>query len=218
MSRKKKKKFEEMKSFPNVLQWDDENVKEKVKEIINQYDKVILELACGKGEYSLHLGNKYSDILIIGIDIQGERIWKGAKDALEKKLDNVYFLRIQIQNIEEYISENSIDEIWITFPDPFLRERDIKRRLTSPNFLDIYKKILKKNGVIHLKTDSDELYEYTLETINSMKLNILKNISDIYPFGDIENVTDVQTTFEKKHLENGKKIKYLEFNFHIIFS
>lgn len=218
MSRKKKKKFEEMKSFPNVLQWDDEDVKKKVKKISNQYEKVILELACGKGEYSLHLGNKYRDTLIIGIDIQGERIWKGAKDALEKKLDNVYFLRIQIQNIEEYISENSIDEIWITFPDPFLRERDIKRRLTSPNFIHIYKKILKKNGIIHLKTDSDELYEYTLETINFMKLNILENISDIYSFGDIENVTDVQTTFERKHLENGKKIKYLEFNFYIIFS
>jgi len=213
MSRKKRKKFEEIKTFPNVLQWDDESIGERVKRIINQYNTVILELACGQGEYSIHLGNKYKDTLIIGIDIQGERIWKGAKDALEKKIDNVYFLRIQIQNIEEYIPKNSINEIWITFPDPFVRERDSKRRLTSPNFLHIYRKILKKNGIIHLKTDSDELYEYTLETINSMKLNILENISGIYSFGDIENVTDVQTTFEKKHLENGKKIKYLKFNF-----
>ena len=200
-----------MKSFSNVLEWNNDNTKKKVREIIGQYEKVILELACGKGEYALHLGKNNRDTLVIGIDIQGERIWKGAKDALENNLPNVYFLRIQIQNILEYIPKNSINEIWITFPDPFPRERDIKRRLTSPRFIDMYKDILKEDGVIHLKTDSDELYEYTLEVIEDMKLKVLKNISDIYSNGDIPNLTDIQTTFEKKHLEDGRKIKYLKF-------
>ena len=198
-----------MKSFKNVFQWNDDNTKEKVIEIIDQYEKVILELACGKGEYAIHLGKNNRDTLVIGIDIQGERIWKGAKEALENNLSNVYFLRIQIQNILEYIPKNSINEIWITFPDPFPRERDIKRRLTSPRFIDMYKDILKKDGVVHLKTDSDELYEYTLGVIEDMRLRVLENIEDIYSNGDIPNLTDIQTTFEKKHLEDGKKIKYL---------
>jgi tRNA (guanine-N7-)-methyltransferase len=216
MSRKKKKKFEEMRSFKNVFQWDDEDTKEKVKEIIGQYEKVMLELACGRGEYSLHLGKNNKDTLLLGIDIQGERIWKGAKEALENNLENVYFLRTQIQNILEYIPKNSVNEIWITFPDPFPRERDSKRRLTSHRFFEMYKDILKEDGVVHLKTDSDELYEYTLEVIEDMGLNVLENMLDIYSNGDIPNLTDIQTTFEKKHLEDGKSIKYLKFNLFIL--
>jgi tRNA (guanine-N7-)-methyltransferase len=211
MSRSNRKKFEEMKSFSNVLEWDGQDTREKVKEIINQYNKVILELACGKGEYSVHLGNKYGDTLIIGIDIQGERLWRGAKDALDNRLDNVYFLRIQIENLLEYIPKGSIDEIWITFPDPFPKDRDSKKRLTSPKFLEMYKVILKKSGIVHLKTDSEELYEYTLEIIKSMDFNIIENIEDVYSRGDIENITDVQTTFEKKHINEQKVIKYIKW-------
>ena len=212
MSRGKRKKFSEIKSFPNVFEWDNEKFKEKVSEVINEYDNCILELGCGKGEYSLHLGNKYQQSLILGIDIQGERIWRGAKDALELGLNNVYFLRMQIENIVSVLPKKCVNEIWITFPDPFPKDRDSKRRLTSHRFFKIYKKILKDNGVIHLKTDSDELYEYTKEVVNEMGLRIEKEIDNIYVENiDIDSeVNSVQTTFEKKHIESGKVIKYLK--------
>lgn len=202
-----------MKSFPNVIQWNYEDSKELTKDLINKYPKTILELACGKGEYSNALGKKYPNTLLLGIDIQGERIWKGAKEAIESKLENVHFLRIQIDNILEYIPKKSIDEIWIIFPDPFPPERQSKKRLTSPKFLEMYKNILKKDGVIHLKTDSDGLYEYTKETIKDMQLNIQEDIPDIYDLGDLENLTDIQTMFEKKHLDDNKSIKYIRFCF-----
>jgi tRNA (guanine-N7-)-methyltransferase len=212
MSRKKQKKFNELKSFPNVLEWNRENFKEEVGRIFNEYNNVILELGCGKGEYSLHLGKKYPEYLIVGIDIQGERIWRGAKNAQEENLDNVFFLRIQIESICSVIPKGSVNEIWLTFPDPFPRERDSKRRLTSPRFLKIYRKLLKKEGIIHLKTDSDDLYEYTKETVREMAFRIEESVDDIY-HENLNLDSDlllVQTTFEKKHLEEGKSIKYLK--------
>jgi tRNA (guanine-N7-)-methyltransferase len=143
------------------------------------------------------------------VDIQGERIWKGAKQAIEENIPNAYFLRAQIENIQEYIPKKSITEIWITFPDPFPKEKQAKKRLTSPRFLDMYKKILKRGGVVNLKTDSQSLYEYTLKQVVEEELKIEEDCRDIYSEGNIENVTDIQTTFEKKHLEKGKTIKYL---------
>ncbi len=140
-----------------------------------------------------------------------ERIWKGAKQAIEENIPNAYFLRTQIENIQEYIPKKSITEIWLTFPDPFPKDRKAKKRLTSPRFLDLYKKILKKGGVVNLKTDSQMLYEYTLEQIKEKKYKIIENQIDVYGVGNIKNVTDIQTTFEKKHLEKGKTIKYLKF-------
>ncbi len=144
--RNKKRKFEEVKGFSNVLEWNTPEVKDKLKKLLKEYNNVVLELGCGKGEYTVQLAKKYPETLFIGVDIQGERIWGGAKDALEDKISNAYFLRIQVENIKEYIPKKSINEIWITFPDPFPRERQSKRRLTSPRFLEIYKGLLKKNG------------------------------------------------------------------------
>ena len=161
----------------------------------------------------MQLAKKYPNILFLGIDIQGERIWKGAKEALENKITNAYFLRIQIENIREYIHKESVNEIWITFPDPFPRERQSKKRLTSLRFLEIYKGLLKKKGIVNLKTDSDKLYEFTLENVRSMGLKIEEDILDIYGGREIENVTDIQTTFEKKHLNDGKRIKYLRYSY-----
>jgi tRNA (guanine-N7-)-methyltransferase len=211
--RSKKRKFEEVKGFSNVLEWNTPDVKGKIKKLFKKYNNVVLELGCGKGEYTVQLAKKYPETLFIGIDIQGERIWKGAKDALEKKIANAYFLRIQVENIKEYIPKKSINEIWITFPDPFLRERQSKKRLTSPRFLEIYKGLLKKDGVVHLKTDSAQLYEFTKESIESCDFKIQKDIKDIYLEGLSldEDISEIQTTFESKHLKEGRSIKYLRF-------
>jgi tRNA (guanine-N7-)-methyltransferase len=207
--RKKKKKFQELKTFNNVFEWDTKGVKKDLKKLFKQRKEVVLELGCGKGEYTVQLAKRYPEKIFIGVDIQGERIWKGAKQAIEENIPNAYFLRAQIENIQEYIPKKSITEIWITFPDPFPKEKQAKKRLTSPRFLDMYKKILKRGGVVNLKTDSQSLYEYTLKQVVEEELKIEEDCRDIYSEGNIENVTDIQTTFEKKHLEKGKTIKYL---------
>jgi len=212
--RNKRKKFQEVKSFENVIEWNDPKPKKKVKKLLKSYDYVVLELGCGKGDYTVQLAKKYPTKLFIGVDIQGERIWRGAKDSLEEKINNANFLRTQIENIGEYVPKKSVNEIWLTFPDPYPRDRQAKRRLTSPRFLEIYKKLLKKGGVVHLKTDSKGLYEYTLESVKSSDFGIEEKIEDIYLEGLKINpdIHQVQTTFEKKHLNAGKSIKYLRFS------
>jgi tRNA (guanine-N7-)-methyltransferase len=209
--RSKKKKFEELKTFNNVFEWNTKGVKKELKKLLKQNKEVVLELGCGKGEYTVELAKRYPEKIFIGVDIQGERIWKGAKQAIEENIPNAYFLRTQVENIPEYIPKKRVEEIWLTFPDPFPKDRKAKKRLTSPRFLDMYKKILKKGGVVNLKTDSQGLYEYTLEQREERRLKILENQRDIYGEGDIKDITDIQTTFEKKHLEKGKTIKYLRF-------
>ena len=211
MSRKKKRKFDELKGFQNVFEWKDQDFKDLVKGIFNESNAVILELACGKGDYAVYLGKRYPKKLVVGIDIQGERIWSGAKRAMDEDLDNVLFLRLQIENLSSVIPKGSVNEIWITFPDPFPRDRDSKRRLTSPRFLRMYKKLLKSGGSIHLKTDSEDLYEYTLDIVKEEGFRVEVEVEDVYLEGlSVESeVNEVQTTFEKKHLEEGKTIRYL---------
>lgn len=211
MARKKLKRFNELKTFKNVIHWEQPHTRRYVRKIFRKYDKRILELACGKGEYTIGLARRNPDTLHLGIDIQGERIWTGAKIALEEELENVYFLRTQIDILDKYIPRKSVDEIWITFPDPFLKDRLERKRLTSKKFLKIYKKILKRDGIIHLKTDSKELFDFTINTANEFKYEILENIWDIYSGQEIPSILDLKTTFEKKHLKNGKKIGYLRF-------
>lgn len=213
MARSKRRKFEEVRSFANVFEYNAPQVKEQLRELLEKYEDVVLELGCGKGEYTVALAKKYPSKLLLGVDIQGERIWRGAKDAIEGKVENAYFLRVQVENIKEYIPKKSVNEIWITFPDPFLRERQEKKRLTSPRFLGIYKEILKENGVVHLKTDSQELFDYTLGTVEEFGFTLTKNIGDIYLVGLnlSKDINEIQTTFEKKHLREGRSIKYLQF-------
>jgi tRNA (guanine-N7-)-methyltransferase len=213
MGRSKKKKFEEVKAFSNVFEWNNPKAKEDLKELFNEYEDIVLELGCGKGEYTVELAKKYPETLFLGVDIQGERIWRGAKDALENKINKAYFLRTQIENIKEFVPKKSVSGIWITFPDPFPRDRHAKKRLTSPRFLEIYKKLLKKGGVVHLKTDSDDLYKYTKEVVTDSDFKIQQDIEDIYLEGLNLNpdINEIQTTFEKKHLKKGRSIKYLYF-------
>ena len=173
---------------------------------------ITLELACGRGEYTVALAERYPDRNFIGVDIKGARIWKGARIALEKGLSNAAFLRTRIELIAAFFEPGEIDEIWITFPDPFLRKGKSNRRLTAPKFLDHYRKILKQDGLMHLKTDEGVLSEFTLEVLEAdEKAKILYQDTDIYaqplPMEELE----VKTYYENMHLEKGKTIKYIRF-------
>ena len=164
MGQKKLIRFEELKAFPNVLQYP-EGIKGNWHLFFKNQNPVLLELACGKGEYAVSMGRIYPQKNFIGIDIKGNRIWRGAKTALQEGLKNVAFLRAQIDKITDYFHVNEVTEIWITFPDPQLRLSKIKKRLTHPKFLRLYQQFLQQNGLIHLKTDSPNLYNFTKTVI-----------------------------------------------------
>ena len=211
MSRQKLKRFAELDEFKNVAQFNQVNAKNKLNNFLDNSQEIILELACGKGDYSLALAKKYPNKKIIGVDIQGERIWYGASQALDKKLDNLFFLRMQIESLEEFFTKHTISEIWITFPDPFPRERQVKKRLTSLRFLESYKKVLIKNGLLHLKTDDENLFDYSIATIKDNKGKIVEEIRNIYKQKEIKDILKIKTDFEKKWLKAGKSIHYLKF-------
>lgn len=171
---------------------------------------VILELACGKGDYTVALAKDHPYNNYIGVDIKGARMWIGARKALDASLSNVAFLRTRIEFIDRFFASGEISEIWITFPDPFPGKEN--RRLTSPPFLERYQKILKSGGIIHLKTDSDLLYEFTLEVIqNDPRYKLLYSHDDIYSRSLAFEELEHKTYYELKHLGEGKKIKYVRF-------
>ena len=174
---------------------------------------ITVELGCGNGEYTIGLGEVFAERNFIGTDIKGARIFKGSQAALEKNLSNVGFLRTKIEFILEFFTPDEIDEIWITFPDPRLKDRQDKHRLTHPRFLALYRKFLKKEGFIHLKTDSRELFDYTLEVLKSEKVYDLVYTFDLYTSELLEDHRGIQTKYEKIFLAEGKKINYLRFKF-----
>jgi len=217
MGKNKQQRYREVEEFPNVFLYTDYTEgSEKPRgkwhsDIFKNVNPIIAELACGKGDYTLQLSDKYPDKNYIGIDIKGDRIWKGAKKALKDGRDNVRFLRIYIDHLDEYFEFGEISEIWITFPDPYPKKGDISKRLTSPKFLNIYSRVLKPGGLIHLKTDSDLLFEFTLETIDNNKCEFVNSSNDIYSEKSVDNDLMIKTYYEKKHLENRKTIKYVAF-------
>lgn len=218
-------RFAQINSFKNVyqnFQYENpqligkDNVKTDLKGVwgsqhFKNDNPITLELACGGGEYTVALARKYPDRNFIGVDVKGARIYKGAKIALQEELDNAAFLRTRIEVIETFIAPEEITEIWITFPDPFLKERKSNKRLTAPPFFDRYKNILKKDHIIHLKTDSTPLYEFTLESIESYGAQLLFNNDDIYREETKFEELDFKTFYELKHLANDLKIKYIRF-------
>ena len=170
---------------------------------------IVLELGCGKGEYTIAMSQRNRDKNFIGVDRKGARLWRGCKDAIEQELKNVAFLRIAIDNISNYFAENEVDEIWVTFPDP--QPKKERKRLVSPKFIETYRKILKEgSGVLHLKSDSDLLYEYLLETASAQSWKVLENIKDVYAQECDSILTEVQTFYERKWLEEGKTIHYIK--------
>ena len=176
-------------------------------------DPIVLELACGKGEYTVNLARLFSKKNFIGIDYKGNRIWRGAKDALEQGVPNVGFLRIQIETILEYFAPGEVDEIWITFPDPQPQLSREKKRLTSPRFLEKYKQLLKPGGFVNIKTDNDDLHAYTAEKIAELNLRLHIKTEDLYHSEFADEVLSIKTYYEKKYLKENKNINYLKFSF-----
>jgi tRNA (guanine-N7-)-methyltransferase len=211
----KLKRFAEIDTFSNVFQLDaGKRLKGSWGNDFFKNDKpVVLELACGKGEYSVNLARMFPDKNFIGIDYKGNRIWRGAKTALEENVPNVAFLRIQIENIPDYFAQGEVDEIWITFPDPQPQISREKKRLTSPRFLEKYREILRPGGFINLKTDNDDLHVYTAEKITEQGLRLHIKTEDLYHSYYANEVLSVKTYYEKKYLAVNKNINYLKFSF-----
>ncbi|MEK9612588.1 MAG: tRNA (guanosine(46)-N7)-methyltransferase TrmB [Flavobacteriaceae bacterium] len=218
-SKNKLKRFRENDQFPNVIQPSRETVLNGNFDLKGKWHKnffkndqpLVLELGCGKGEYAVHLAQKNKNFNHLGIDIKGARFWRGAKTAIESKMDNVAFLRTQIELIDLCFDTDEVDEIWITFPDPQIKYKRSKHRLTHPQFLEAYKKILKPQGTLHLKTDSEFLFGYTLGIVSSLG-TIKYAHHDIYNNSDApKTATEIQTFYEKQFLEQNKAITYMEF-------
>jgi tRNA (guanine-N7-)-methyltransferase len=211
----KLKRFAEVNTFSNVLQLDaGAPFKGQWNTgFFKNTNPVVLELACGKGEYTVNLATLFPDKNFIGIDYKGNRIWRGAKTALEEGVNNVGFLRIQIETILDYFAPGEVDEIWITFPDPQPQISREKKRLTSPRFLDKYRLLLKPGGFINLKTDNDGFHAYTAEKIEATNLNLHIKTEDLYNSLYADEVLSIKTYYEKKYLKENKNINYLKFSF-----
>ena len=219
MGRSKLAKFAAIGERENVIEPGDElygQIKGRWRALQFQNNNpIVLEVGCGRGEYTVGMARLFPEKNFIGCDIKGARLWKGSSLAEEEELDNVAFLRTFIEQLEDNFAEQEVDEIWVTFPDPRPRDRDIKRRLTSPRFLELYKKVLKPEGILHLKTDNLPLYEYTLEVLHERKSQIkdLLYTPDLYHSDLQQHTIGIYTTYEKRYIAEGIPIKYLQFRF-----
>ncbi len=218
MSRRKLVRFAENEQNPNVIQFGKPIFEEirgnwNEKQFENQ-NPIVVELACGRGEFTVGLGRVFTDQNFIGVDIKGSRIWKGSSTATEEGIHNVAFLRTQIQQLEKFFAGGEISELWITFPDPYPREGDEKRRLTSPRFLEMYKDMLKAGGIVHFKTDNADLFNYSLELVQSREdIEVIGFTSDFYQSEWKDDHFGIKTKYEKMFSDKGEKIKYLKFRF-----
>lgn len=219
-SKNKLKRFRENETFSNVVQPTREEIlngefqyKGKWQKDFFKNDKpLVLELGCGKGEYSVGLAKLHPEKNYLGIDIKGARFWRGAKTALEEDLDNVGFLRSQIELVDQLFAVGEVDEIWITFPDPQIKYKRTKHRMTNTEFLQKYKKILKPDGVVNLKTDSEFMHGYTLGLLHGEGHEVLQANHDVYKNDySPKEVIGLQTFYEKQYLEQGKPITFIKF-------
>ena len=218
-SKNKLKRFRENDTFSNVIQPTREELVDGVFKHKGQWQSffgndnpIVLELGCGKGEYSVGLAKRYPEKNFIGIDIKGARFWRGAKTATEEAIPNVAFIRTQIELIEYVFAENEVDEIWITFPDPQIKYKRTKHRMTNSAFLERYKKVLKPDGVMNLKTDSEFMHGYTLGLLHGAGHEVIYSNHDVYrQEGSPEEVTEIQTFYESQYLEQNKAITYIRF-------
>ncbi|MFP4041126.1 MAG: tRNA (guanosine(46)-N7)-methyltransferase TrmB [Bacteroidales bacterium] len=219
MTKRKLERFAEMKTFPNVTEpkfhevfQTDYKLKGQWKtEFFKNKNPIILELGCGKGEYTVNLARHFPGINFIGIDIKGARMWRGAKQALENNITNAHFLRTRIDFITSLFAENEIDEIWITFPDP--QPKKARKRLISAMFLSRYQHFLKHNGIVHLKTDNTDLYFYAKKVVKFNNLSIIHDLNDVHSNTDenIKMLHEIKTFYEQQFIQQNKKIKYLAF-------
>jgi len=219
-SKNKLKRFLENETFHNVLQPKRADLVDAIfplkgkwgADFFKNSNPLVLELGCGKGEYTVGLAKRYPHKNFIGIDIKGARFWRGAKTAVQEQLPNVAFVRAQIELIEHLFAENEVDEIWITFPDPQIKYKRTKHRLTNDAFLKRYKHILNDTGVVHLKTDSEFMHGYTLGLLHGQGHEVQYANHDVYhQEGSPEEVTGIQTFYEQTYLEQNKAITYIRF-------
>ena len=219
-SKNKLKRFRENETFSNVFQPSREELVESTfslkgewrSKVFKNDNPLVLELGCGKGEYSVALAQKYPNKNFIGVDIKGARFWRGAKTAVEENISNVAFLRTQIELIDHAFANNEVDEIWITFPDPQIKYKRTKHRMTNAVFLERYKQILKPDGVMNLKTDSEFMHGYTLGLLHGAGHEVLYANHNVYKQeGSPEEVTSIQTFYESQYLEKNKPITYIKF-------
>ncbi len=220
-SKNKLKRFKENESFENVIQPQRGEIKsgfslkDNWQSHFGNENPIVLELGCGKGEYTVGLAKQNPQKNYIGIDIKGARLWRGAKKALEENLKNVAFLRTQIELVDELFGENEVSEIWITFPDPQIKYKRTKHRMTNKEFLEKYKRILKPTGLVNLKTDSEFMHGYTLGLLHGLDLEINYANHDVYKNeGSPKEVLEIQTFYENQYLQKGKPITYIQFRVH----
>ena len=217
MGKNKLAKFEDMASYPHVFQYPFSVLQEKGFEMRGRWHEdffhndrpIVLELGCGKGEYTVGLGRLFPEKNFIGVDIKGARMWTGAKESLEAGMRNVAFLRTHIELIAQFFAPGEVSEIWITFPDPQMKK--VNKRLTSTRFMRLYREILGGEGLIHLKTDSDFLFTYTQEMIKANRLPVRIVTDDLYHSGLADPILSIQTYYEQQWLGRGLRIKYLCF-------
>lgn len=211
MAQKKLQRFSDIKTFRNVLEYP-ESMQGKWNEVFDNENPITLELACGRGEYTVGLSKLYPGENFIGVDVKGNRMYIGAKQALEQNLRNAAFLRTQIEMLPSYFAVGEVNKIWITFPDPQLRTSKAKKRLTHPRFLRLYQQVLKKDGSIHLKTDSPALYHFTRLVIEKYGLQLHSASEDIYSNQEISRELQIKTHYESLDIAQSRKIFYLEFS------
>jgi len=219
VAKNKLQKFEDMTHFPHVFQFPF-SVLQKEKEGFEMKGKwnglffknnspIVLELGCGKGEYTVGLGNLYPEKNFVGVDIKGARMWTGARQSLEEQMTNVAFLRTHIEMIDHFFAPGEVSEIWITFPDPQMKKAN--KRMTSSRFMSLYSRILKENGLIHLKTDSPFMFAYTSELVTLNQFPVHTMTSDLYKECPDDRILSIQTFYEQQWLDRGFPIKYLRF-------
>lgn len=217
MGKNKLKKFAEMKEFRCALEYPREELLNNGfpyrgkwnSEFFNADRPIVVELGCGKGEYTVGLAKSDATRNYIGVDIKGARIWRGAKTVEEEQIPNAAFLRTEIENIRSFFEPGEVDELWITFPDPQMQKT--RKRLTSTRFLELYRGLLRPDGIVNLKTDSPFLYEYTRRLVEKNNLPVLANTDDLYGSGMADPVSSIKTFYEQQWLSRGKKIKLLSF-------
>lgn len=209
MAQKKLQRFADLKTFSNVLEYP-EGMKGKWKEFFKNTNRVILELACGRGEYTVGMAQLFPTQNFIGVDVKGNRMYIGAKKCLNDKINNAGFLRTQIEKLSDYFASGEVDEIWITFPDPQLRVSKAKKRLTHPRFLRLYNQILKPGGFIHLKTDSPDLYRFTKRVAELYDLDIVEESDNVYAESTVKEELKIKTHYESLDIAQSKKIYYLK--------
>jgi len=210
MAQNKLQRFADIRTFGNVLEYPTD-MPNNWKGFFHNENPVTLELACGKGEYAIGLGRLYADRNFIGVDLKGNRIWRGAKTALEENLKNVAFLRTQIDKINNYFAKGEVREIWITFPDPQLRGSKMKKRLTHPRFLRLYQQILTEDGIVNLKTDSPDLYDFTKKVVELYDLELVASNDDVYKNLQVSPELSIRTYYESLDIAGQNKVHHIAF-------